>query len=87
MSRLGPTSAPEKLAARRLVAPFDRAVPRDLVDVFRLVRRWDRDEPMSLAGATDPGFDATILAIAMRQLDRYRNDDSRLVAPSLRMLG
>ena len=34
-----------------------------------------RDELMSLARAIDQGLDATVLAIAMRQLDRYRNDD------------
>lgn len=75
MSLLGPTFAPLELAARKLLALFDRAMPRDFVDVFRLVQRWDRDELMSLARAIDQGFDATVLAIAMRQLDRYRNDD------------
>ncbi len=75
MSLLGRTFAPRELAARKLLALFDRAMPRDFVDVFHLARRWDRDALMSLAGAIDPGFDATVLATAMRQLDRYRNDD------------
>jgi len=51
MSILGPTFAPRELAARKLLALFDRAMPRDFVDVFRLVQLWDRDELMSLARA------------------------------------
>ena len=42
---------------------------------------------MSLARANDQGLDATVLAIAMRQLDRYRKDDIPIgsaVLPELR---
>lgn len=83
MSLLGPTFAPRELAARKLLALFDRAMPRDFVDVFRLVQRWDRDELKNLARAIDQGFDDTVLAIAMRQLDRYRNDDIPIAAAEL----
>lgn len=75
MSILGPTFAPMELAARKLLALFDRAMPRDFVDLFRLVQRWDRDELMSMAATIDPGFHASSFATAMRQLDRYRNED------------
>lgn len=83
MSILGPTFAPEELAARKLLALFDRAMPRDFVDVFRLVRRWERDDLMGLAGTIDPGFDVTAFAMAMRQLDRYRNEDIPIAAAEL----
>ncbi|MBU6244983.1 MAG: nucleotidyl transferase AbiEii/AbiGii toxin family protein [Actinomycetales bacterium] len=83
MSILGPTYAPLELAARKLLALFDRAMPRDFVDVFRLVQRWNREELMSLARAIDPGFDTKVLATAVRQLDRYRNDDIPIGATEL----
>lgn len=75
MSILGPTFAPKELAARKLLALFDRAMPRDFVDLFRLVQHWDRDELMSMAEAIDPGFEAAAFETAVRQLDRYRNED------------
>lgn len=83
MSILGPTFAPQELAARKLLALFDRAMPRDFVDVFHLVRRWERDELMRLAGTIDPGFDVTAFATAMRQLDRYRDQDVPIGAAEL----
>ena len=83
MSILGPTFAPEELAARKLLALFDRAMPRDFVDLFYLVRRWERDELMSLAGTIDPGFEVTAFATAMRQLDRYSDQDVPMGAAEL----
>ena len=83
MSILGPTFAPKELAARKLLALFDRAMPRDFVDLFRLVQRWDRDDLMSLAATIDPGFDASPFATAMRQLGRYRNEDIPIDAAEL----
>lgn len=75
MSVLGPTFAPEELAARKLLALFDRAMPRDFVDVFHLVRRWDRNDLMSLARTIDAGFDVAAFVTALRQVDRYRDED------------
>ena len=75
MSILGPTFAPKALAARKLLALFDRAMPRDFVDLFRPVHQWDRDELMSMAGTIDIGFDVAAFATAMRQLDRYGDED------------
>lgn len=83
MSILGPTFAPKELAARKLLALFDRAMPRDFVDLFRLVQRWDRDELMSMAATIDPGFDTSPFTTAMRQLDRYRNEDVPIDAAEL----
>lgn len=75
MSIIGPTFAPEELAARKLLALFDRAMPRDFVDVFHLARRWDREDLMGLATTIDSGFETSAFATALRQLDRYRDSD------------
>ena len=83
MSILGPTFAPKELAARKLLALFDPAMPRDFVDLFCLVRHWDRDELMSMAGSIDTGFDVAAFATAMRQLDRYRSEDIPIAAAEL----
>ena len=58
-------------------------MPRDFVDLFRLVQRGDRDELMGMAATIDPGFDASPFATAMRQLDRYRNKDIPIDATEL----
>ncbi|MBU6279970.1 MAG: nucleotidyl transferase AbiEii/AbiGii toxin family protein [Actinomycetales bacterium] len=83
MSILGPTFAPMELAARKLLALFDRAMPRDFADLFRLVQHWERDELMRMAQTIDPGFDRAAFAMAMRQLDRYRNEDIPIDATQL----
>lgn len=75
MSILGPTFAPEELAARKLLALFDRAMPRDFVDVFHLARRWNREDLMALTATIDSGFKICVFATALRQLDRYRDSD------------
>ncbi len=49
MSSLGATVAPEEPAARKLLAMFDWAMPRDSFDLYRLAQRWNGDELMSLA--------------------------------------
>lgn len=83
MSILGPTFAPMELAARKLLALFDRAMPRDFADLFRLVQHWERDELMRMARTIDPGFDTSAFATALRQLDRYRNGDIPIDATEL----
>lgn len=83
MSILGPTFAPMELAARKLLALFDRAMPRDFADLFHLIQHWDREELMRMAQAIDPGFDRSAFAMAMRQLDRYRIEDIPIDATEL----
>ncbi len=56
-SLLGPTLGPEALAGRKLLALFDRAAPRDFVDVYVLVRRYGRELLLDRAAAVDLGFD------------------------------
>lgn len=87
MSVLGPTYAIEELATRKLLALFDRAMPRDFADVYRLQGRVPRQRLMDLAVDIDPGFDPAVLAIALGQLRRYRDEDIPIEAgdvPALR---
>ncbi len=76
MSILGPTYAPDELAARKLLALFGRALPRDFVDVYRITRSRSESELLELARTIDPGLEEGQLVLAMRQLARY--SDSQL---------
>jgi hypothetical protein len=80
VSVLGPTLAPEDLAGRKLLALFDRAAPRDFVDVYTLAQRYGRELLIDRAGAVDLGFDVVHLATMMSMLDRYAADDLPLPA-------
>ena len=75
MTILGPTFAPAELAARKLLALADRAMPRDFADVYALRHLQDRDAILAMAQSLDPGLTARGLADAMRQLDRYADED------------
>jgi hypothetical protein len=76
MSILGPTYAPDELAARKLLALFGRALPRDFVDVYRVTRGRSESELLELARSIDPGLEEGQLVLAMGQLARY--SDSQL---------
>jgi len=86
-SALGPTLGREDLAGRKLLALFDRAAPRDFVDVYVLARRYGRDLLLDRAAAVDLGFDLAQLAGMIAMLDRYTDDDMPIPAedaPALR---
>lgn len=72
---LGPTFAPDELAARKLLALFDRAMPRDFVDVFVVALARAPQELIDLARELDPGLEAAVLVVAMRRLRGYRDED------------
>jgi hypothetical protein len=71
MTTLGPTYAPLELAARKLLALFDRAMPRDFVDIYVMTRTWSTEEIYSLALSLDSGLEPKYLAIAIQQLRKY----------------
>jgi hypothetical protein len=73
MSVLGPTFAPDELAARKLLALFGRALPRDFVDVYRVTRSRSESELLEHARSIDPGLEEGQLVLAMGQLARYSN--------------
>lgn len=74
MSFLGPTFAPDELAARKLLALFGRAMPRDFVDVYRVTRERTTSDLMNLARSIDPGLNDHLLSVALNQLTRYTDD-------------
>lgn len=75
VSIVGPTFAPEELAGRKLVALFDRAEARDFADVFVLVKRFGRQVLLDQAAQLDGGFDTDVLAVMMRTLDRFTDEE------------
>jgi len=80
VSVIGPTVAPEDPAGRKLLALFDRAAPRDFVDVYTLAQHYGRALLIDRAGAVDLGFDLAHLAAMMGMLDRYADEDLPLSA-------
>ena len=53
-TQLGPTLSPRDLAARKTLALFGRAEPRDFADVRDLARRYGRDRLLQWAAEDDP---------------------------------
>jgi predicted nucleotidyltransferase component of viral defense system len=78
MSVAGPTFAPEELAARKVVALFDRYVARDFVDVFALTRTYSKPALLDWASEVDPGFDQRYFVEALDELPRYTDLDLSL---------
>jgi hypothetical protein len=72
VSILGPTFAPEELAARKVLALFDRAAARDFADVFE---RYDPPTLYRLARDQDAGVETGVLAEMIGYLDRYTDAD------------
>lgn len=69
-TRLGPACDLRELGANKVLAIFDRAAPRDFVDLAELTKRFPLEELIELAAAKDPGLDLNVLDVAMRQIDR-----------------
>jgi hypothetical protein len=76
-SPIGPTLAPLELAGRKLLALFDRAQPRDFIDVYELVRRFGADRVLASAEDIDPGFQTEHLVRALRRISVFGADDLR----------
>jgi hypothetical protein len=71
----GPTFGLEELAARKVVALFDRAEARDFADVFALAQRYSKDLLIHRAAEIDAGFDPVILSTMLGSLSRFRDDE------------
>jgi hypothetical protein len=78
MSVAGPTFAPQELAARKVVALFDRFAARDFVDVFALTHIYSKPELLEWASEVDPGFDERYFIEALDGLPRYADLDLSL---------
>jgi hypothetical protein len=75
ITAVGPTYPPQELAARKLLALFDRAEARDFVDVHTLSQRFALDELLGLAGDLDEGFTPALLAQMLASHRRFSDDD------------
>jgi len=74
-TQLGPTLSPRDLAARKTLALFGRAEPRDFVDVHDLARRYGRDRLLQWATEDDPGFNRQVFADMLATIDRLTDTD------------
>lgn len=75
ITAVGPTYPPEELAARKLLALFDRAEARDFVDVHALSERFDLDALLGLAVQLDGGFTSTLLGEMLTSHRRFTDED------------
>lgn len=72
ITAFGPTYPPEELAARKVLALFDRAEARDFVDVLKLSEHFDLDGMLTLVGDINEGFTTPLLADSWAlRLQRY----------------
>lgn len=78
MSVAGPTYAPQELAARKVVALFDRFAARDFVDVFALIHIYSKADLLGWASDLNPGFDRLYFVEALDALPRYTDLDLSL---------
>ena len=78
MSVAGPTYAPQELAARKVVALFDRFAARDFVDVFELSHTYSKAQLLTWAADLNPGFDLPYFVEALDTLPRYTDVDLSL---------
>jgi Nucleotidyl transferase AbiEii toxin, Type IV TA system len=72
---VGPTLDPDELAARKVVALFDRAEARDFADVYVLAARYGTRRLLELAAAVDAGFDIGVLATMLDSLTRFSDQE------------
>ena len=72
---LGPTFAAEELAARKVLALFDRAEARDFADVYQLREAFDREALVARAAALDLGFTKALLRQSLETLGRFSDDE------------
>lgn len=59
-----------ELGANKVLAVFDRAAPRDFLDLQELTKRFSLSELIALAAQKDPGLDLDVLDHAMDQVRR-----------------
>jgi hypothetical protein len=83
---LGPTFAAEELAARKLLALFDRAEARDFADVYQLRHAFDREALVARAAALDLGFTTALLRQNLGTLGRFTDDEIPIEAQEIASL-
>lgn len=83
MTFVGPSFAPEELAARKVLALFDRAEARDFADVYQLSKTFQPALLVARAASLDLGFTPELLAQAIATLSRFRDTDIPIAAAEL----
>jgi hypothetical protein len=66
----GPALDLRELGANKVLAIFDRAAPRDFLDLAELTKRFRLADLVALAADKDPGLDLDVLDHAMGRLQR-----------------
>jgi hypothetical protein len=72
--------SPRDLAARKTLALFGRAEPRDFANVYELAGRFRRDRLLAWAAGDDPGFDLRVFGEMLAALTGRMMTISPLVA-------
>jgi hypothetical protein len=75
MSILGPTMPADEVAARKVLALFDRAAARDFVDVYQLSQVFDKDDLLRRAAEIDLGFNIEVFAEMLNAHRRFVDTD------------
>lgn len=80
-TRYGPALDVRELGANKVLAIFDRAEPRDFIDLAQLTRRFPLTDLVALAKEKDPGLDVAILGAFMARVrtlsrDAFELDDT-----------
>ena len=87
ITAVGPTFAPEELAARKLLALFDRAAARDFVDLHALSEHFELERIQDLAAELDGGFTAALLTDMLNSHHRFSDEEFAMLGsdpPQLR---
>lgn len=85
-TRYGPALDLRELGANKVLAIFDRAEPRDFIDLAQLTERFLLGDLVALAKAKDPGLDLEVLAVFMARVGNLPRDDFELDDRSYRQL-
>lgn len=85
-TRYGPTLDLRELGANKVLAIFDRAEPRDFIDLAQLTQRFSLGDLVSLAQTKDLGLDLEVLVAFMARVASLPRDDFELDDGAYRQL-
>ncbi|HVN51459.1 MAG TPA: nucleotidyl transferase AbiEii/AbiGii toxin family protein [Acidimicrobiales bacterium] len=74
-TEVAPTFAPREMAARKVLALFDRAAARDFADLHTLADQFDMNDLLALAAELDAGFDLTAFGVMLRSITRFTDEE------------
>lgn len=74
ITTVGPTYPAPELAARKVLALFDRAALRDFIDVDQVSGAYPKELLVEIAGSIDEGFNVRVLAQMLSGLDRFTDE-------------